>query len=306
MFHFSMNDLHKLTSRAHFPNEDRLTGPCLAHGAGRGRTVQAIDSLRLHWPEYLMEAGELSIYMFSVCAFATLSWHPASPIRQFIVGATPRRILMGLGTGTALFAIVMSPWGKQSGDHLNPAITLTFYRLGKLELSDMLFYCAGQFLGALAGMAVAAYVLGGALGNAAVHYAVTAPGAYGDAVAFVAEVIISFALMSTILSVSDHEKLSRYTPYFGAALVAAFTAFESPLSGGSANPARTFGPAIFASYWHALWIYFTAPPFGMLAAAEAFLILRGGVGPFCAKLHHANPKRCIFHHGYRPVFTFFG
>ena len=129
-----------------------------------------------------MEAVELSIYMFSVCAFATLSWYPASPIRQFIVGATPRRVLMGLGTGTTLIAIVMSPWGKQSGGHLNPAITLAFYRLGKLDLSDTLFYCAGQFLGALMGVAVASYVLGGTLGNTAVHYGVTAPGAYGDAV----------------------------------------------------------------------------------------------------------------------------
>ena len=196
--------------------------------------------------------------------------------------------------------------GKQSGGHLNPAITLAFYRLGKLELSDMLFLLRRAIPWCARGRGRRGTCPRRPLGNAAVHYAATAPGAYGDAVAFVAEVIISFALMSTILSVSDHEKLSRYTPYFGAALVAAFTAFESPLSGGSANPARTFGPAIFASYWHALWIDFTAPPFGMLAAAEAFLILRGGVGPFCAKLHHANPKRCIFHHGYRPVFTFFG
>ena len=221
MFQFRMNDLHKLTSRAHFPNEDRLAGLSLAHGAGRRLTLKAIDSLRLHWAEYLMEAGELSIYMFTVCAFATLSWHPASPIGQFIAGAMPRRIFMGLGTGTTLIAIVMSPWGKQSGGHLNPAIALAFYRLGKLELSDMLFYCAGQFLGALTGVAVGAYVLGGALGDAAVHYAVTAPGAYGDAVAFVAEVIISFALMSTILLVSERENLSRYTPYFAGALVAA-------------------------------------------------------------------------------------
>ena len=128
---------------------------------------------------------------------------------------------MGLATGTTLIAIVMSPWGKQSGGHLNPAIALAFYRLGKLELSDMLFYCAGQFLGALTGVAVGAYVLGGALGGAAVHYAVTAPGAYGDAVAFVAEVIISFALMSTILLVSERENLSRYTPHFAGTLVAA-------------------------------------------------------------------------------------
>ena len=64
----------------------------------------------------------------------------------------------------------------------------------------------------------------------------------------------------------------------------------------STNPARTFGPAFFASYWHALWIYFIAPPLGMLAGAEVFLAARGHKGPYCAKLHHHNNKRCIFRH----------
>ena len=64
----------------------------------------------------------------------------------------------------------------------------------------------------------------------------------------------------------------------------------------STNPARTFGPALFGSYWHALWIYFIGPPLGMLAAAEVFLLAREGNGPYCAKLYHHNDKRCIFRH----------
>jgi aquaporin Z len=64
----------------------------------------------------------------------------------------------------------------------------------------------------------------------------------------------------------------------------------------STNPARTFGAAVFASYWHTLWIYFIAPPSGMMAAAEVFLLAREGNGPYCAKLHHHKDKRCIFHH----------
>jgi aquaporin Z len=75
-----------------------------------------------------------------------------------------------------------------------------------------------------------------------------------------------------------------------------YIAFESPLSGTSTNPARTFGPAVYAGYWQALWIYFTAPPLGMLAAAQAFLWVRDNEGPHCAKLHHDNDKRCIFCH----------
>jgi aquaporin Z len=67
------------------------------------------------------------------------------------------------------------------------------------------------------------------------------------------------------------------------------------------NPARTFGSAFRGRYWHALWIYFAAPTLGMLVAAELFLRVRGGIGSYCAKLYHADDKRCIFRHGTHQV-----
>ena len=94
--------------------------------------LDAWASLRNHWPEYLMEAGEIALYMFLICAFATLLLHPASPLRQVIHSGLFRRVLMGFLVGSAVIAIIMTPWGKQSGGHFNPAITLTFYRLRKL------------------------------------------------------------------------------------------------------------------------------------------------------------------------------
>ncbi len=246
-----------------------------------------------------MEAGELAAYMLVTCTFATLVRHPASPLRHWIASEIPRRALWGLAMGATAIGIVMSPWGKQSGAHFNPAVTLTFYRLGKVAMWDAAFYVAGQFLGAICGVAVAAWVLRGALGNRDVRYAATTPGVYGTTVAFAAELMISFVLMSTILIVTNRERLARYTAYFVAALVALYYTFETPLSGMSANPARTFGSALRADYWQALWVYFAAPTAGMLGASEVFLRVRGGVGPYCAKLHHANNKRCIFHHGRR-------
>ena len=258
----------------------------------------ATSSLRFHWPEYLMETGEIAIYMFFACGFATLLQHPASPVRQLVVSSFSRRIAMGLAIGATVIAIVMSPLGKQSGGHFNPAITFAFYRLGKVASWDAFFYVAGQFLGAIAGVVIATYVLRGAPSNYAVRYAVTAPGVYGTAGAFLGELTISFILMATILLVTNRKTVARYTPYFVGALYAIFIAIETPLSGMSMNPARTFGSAFPASYWHALWIYFVAPTLGMLVAAEVFLRARRGIGPFCAKLHHANNKRCIFHHGF--------
>jgi len=102
--------------------------------------------------------------------------------------------------------------------------------------------------------------------------------------------------MFTVLISSNHNLFSCFTPYFVGALYAVFITVETPVSGMSMNPARTFGSAVLGRYWHALWIYFLGPTLGMLAAAELFLWTRGGVGPYCAKLHHANEKRCIFRH----------
>jgi aquaporin Z len=269
----------------------------------RSKAQNAIASLRLHWPEYLMEVAEMGLYLFLTCLFATLLQHPASPIRHLIPSGILRRAIMGAAVGATVFAIVMTPWGKQSGGHFNPAITFTFYRLRRVDFWDALFYGAAQFLGATGGVAIAAYILRDTPSHEAVRYAATLPGRYGDGVAFVAELAISFSLMATVLFTANHETLARYTPFFVGALYAIYITFETPLSGMSMNPARTFGSAFHASYWHALWVYFIAPTLGMLAAAEVFLRARSGVGPYCAKLYHANNKRCIFHCGYRPAGT---
>jgi aquaporin Z len=205
---------------------------------------------------------------------------------------------MGLAVGATVVAIIMTPWGKQSGGHFNPAITFTFYRLGKVRLWDALFYVVAQFAGATSGVAIASSVLRGAPQNEAVRYAATVPGIYGNGGAFVAELTISFTLMSAILFVSNHTSLAQFTPYFVGALYAMYITFETPLSGMSMNPARTFGSALYASYWPALWIYFIAPALGMLAGAELFLRTRGGAPPYCAKLYHTSDKRCIFHCGH--------
>jgi len=267
----------------------------------RSDGLSAIASIRHHWPEYLMEVGGLGLYLFVACVVATLLEHPASIVRQFFSSGVARRVLMGLVMGATVIAIVISPWGKRSGGHFNPAITFTFYGLGKVEFWDTWFYVIAQFLGATSGVALAKYMLRGALAHDAVRYAVTVPGMYGNTAAFVAELAISFFLMITVLFATNHKRLAPYTAYFVGVLIATYYTFEAPLSGMSTNPARTFGSALHANYWHALWIYFIAPSMGMLAAGEVFLRVRRGAAPYCAKLHHANNERCIFHHAQRQI-----
>jgi aquaporin Z len=210
------------------------------------------------------------------------------------MNTTGRRVLMGMAMAATAIAIVYSPWGKQSGAHLNPSITLTYFRLKKIELWDALFYVLSQFIGGIAGVMVAAALLGSWIADPAVNYVVTVPGPDGAAAAFAVEFLMGLVLMSAILHSSNHPSYSRYTGLFAGALVALYISLAAPISGMSMNPARTTGSAFGAHLWTAAWIYFTAPPLGMLAAAELFLWLKGHGGVFCAKLHHHNRKRCIF------------
>ncbi|HKW35980.1 MAG TPA: aquaporin [Candidatus Acidoferrum sp.] len=212
-----------------------------------------VTSLQLHWPEYTMELTEMGLYLFT-CIFATLFQHPASPIRHLLPNSIVRRAALGISVGATIVAIVLTPWGKQSGGHLNPAMTFTFYRLGRVEFWDAIFYGVAQFAGATAGVAIASALLLGAPGNPTIRYAATLPGLYGAGVAFIAEVAISCALMLTVLFASNHTVLCRYTPYCVGALYAIF-----------------------------------------------FLWVRDGNGSYCAKLHHASDKRCIFCRGTQHV-----
>jgi aquaporin Z len=252
-------------------------------------------ALRAHWPEYLMEAAELGLFMVSACLVVALLEHPSSPLRQALDDPLLRRFLIGAAMGLTAIAIVYSPLGKRSGAHFNPAVTLTFFRLGKIAPWDALFYVVSQFAGAVAGVLAARMLLGGGvLAHPSVNYVATVPGPAGIGVAFAAEVAISFGLMLVVLSVSNIKRLNRHTALFAGVLVATYITLEAPLSGMSMNPARSFGSAWPGAIWNALWIYFTAPTLGMLLAAEAYVRTKGAAAVLCCKLHHDNDQRCIF------------
>ncbi len=245
-----------------------------------------------------MEAAGLGAFMVAACLFTTLLEYPGWPLRQAIPSPLERRVLMGLAMGLTAIAIIHSPWGQQSGAHLNPSVTLAFLRLGKVHTWDALFYIVAQFAGGFAGVLLMAALLGASVAHPAVHYVVTAPGPHGTGVAFLAEFLISLGLMAAVLSVSNTRRLARFTGICAGALVALYIAVEAPLSGMSMNPARSLGSAVPARSWTALWVYFSAPPLGMLAAAELYLRRRGIEEVLCAKLHHHNDRRCIFRCGH--------
>jgi aquaporin Z len=261
------------------------------------RGIEAVlmtEILRGHWPEYLMEAALLGVFMIAAAAFTWLTHHPASPLASSLSAPLLQRLATGVLMGATAICLVHTRWGRRSGAHMNPSFTIAFWRLGKVHSWDLCFYIAAQFAGAVAGIAAAAVVLGAAVSSPPVRYVATVPGVSGAALAFGGEAVISFVLMLTVLVSSNTTRTMRLTPWFVGVLIAAYITIESPLSGMSMNPARTFGPAFVGRIWDSLWIYFIAPPLGMLLASELFVRRCGTHAVWCAKLHHANSERCIF------------
>jgi aquaporin Z len=274
--------------RASLPAAARTEALGVATAGARTRGLPA------HLPEYLIEAWGIGAFMLSAIGFTVLLEHAASPVRAALPDAAVRRGLMGLAMAGTALGLVYSPWGKRSGAHFNPAMTFTWWRLGKIETRDALAYGAAQLAGAVGGALVAGALLLGAPAHASVRFAVTLPGDAGLAAAFAAEAAISALLMFTVLTVSNRPGLNRFTGIFAACLIATYIALEAPISGMSMNPARTLGSAAGARVFDSLWLYFTAPPLGMLAAAELYVRTRGARAVLCAKLHHENRARCIF------------
>ena len=252
------------------------------------------DTFRRHWPEYLSEAAGLGLFMLSACSFAVVLSHPASPLATGVPSELIRRTAMGIAMGITCIAIVYSPAGRRSGAHLNPVMTLTFLRLGKVAPLDAVAYIVMQFAGGLCGALLSGAFWGRLVTAPPVQLAATVPGPAGVAAAFVVEVVISFVLMGGVLISSNQASLARWTGVFAGTLVAINILLTAHISGMSMNPARSLASAWPANVWTSLWIYFAAPPLGMLAAAECYIRLRGAARVFCAKLHHADGVPCIF------------
>ena len=106
-----------------------------------------------------MEAFGLGLFMVSACGFGAVLEYPGSAVHQILPSALFRRVLMGAAMGLTNVLNIYSPWGKQSGAHLNPATTLTFLRLGKVAPRDACGYVVAQFLGGVFGV----YVVGALL-----------------------------------------------------------------------------------------------------------------------------------------------
>lgn len=251
---------------------------------------------------YLMEGAELGALMLSTCVCGTLLYGIGSPLRYVALSGALRPVLMGAAVAATTFLIIRSPFGRRSGAHFNPAITLTYFWLGRVHRWDAACYLAAQFGGGIVGVLAARELLGMSLAAPPVHYVVTVPGSYGISAAFAGEYLLSGMLMGVVLYSSNHRVFVRFTPLFVALLTICYYTFSSSISGYSVNPARSFSSALFAWIWRGIWIYFLAPCAGMLSAAALYVWTMGRDRVYCAKVYHDMLSPCPFRCHFERVF----
>jgi aquaporin Z len=249
--------------------------------------------------EYLAEALGLGLFMVAAGLVATALDSPRSPLQDWLPDPDLRRVLGGVAMGLTAIGLIYSPWGKRSGAHMNPAVTLAFLALGKIRPRDAAFYALAQFAGGLVGVMLVVGLLGDAFSAPPVSYASTMPGPRGVTIAFLAEFAISCGMLLAILHVAGHPRHSGRAGLVAGLLVALYIGVEAPYSGMSMNPARSFASAAPGASFDNLWIYFVAPPLGMLFAARLHTWRRGADYAGCAKVVHDLSLPCI-HCGHEP------
>ncbi len=249
----------------------------------------------LHWPEYGAELLGTAFLVFVGLSAVTFDFSSGSPLATVLPDSGVRRLITGLLFAGSGSLVAISPLGKLSGGHINPAVSLAFWLQGKMHRHDLVGYIVGQFLGAALGARLVVLVWGDRA--ASVHNGITAPGmSYPIWSVFLFEVGLTFLLVLAIFLFVSRHRLMRWTPFMTWILVALIVWLEGPISGPSLNPARSFGPAVVSWFWKDQWLYYLAPPIGALLAVGLFrsLAMVGIDDVLTAKMFHVPHYRCVF------------
>ena len=228
-------------------------------------------SFQKNWKHYLQEAFGLAIFMISACLFTTLFESKGAYFHKLITTGVFRNIIIGLLMGGTALLIFYSPLTAPSGAHINPAVTISFWRLGKIGTADAIFYCIFQVMGGTLAVYLMQWIIGKPLTEMPVNSCATIP-LGGITAAAVTEFLIAFATMSMVLFTSHHAKLRKYTRVFAGCLVCLWVITAGPVSGFGMNPARSFASALPSNTWTGFWIYLLVPFAGMLLATVFFKI----------------------------------
>ena len=240
-----------------------------------------------HWRIWAAEAAGTALMVLAILCAAALALGEGAPLAEALPGRGARFLALGLLIGPAIALIAVSPLGRLSGAHINPAVTLGFFALGRVSRHDLAGYVAAQLAGGLAGAIAARLLLPedvlGSIGGAVTHPSVP------DAAAAALEAGMTALLLAVVLAFVSSERLARWTPLALVPLLAAIIWLGSPLTGASLNPARSEGPALAFSDLADLWLYLGAPCAGALIVGLAW---RLAPSPLTAKLFHDPRYPC--------------
>ena len=183
---------------------------------------------------------------------------PEIQVELLIVGASVAILIAGL---------ILSPPGRVTGGHMNPAISLAMWRFGVFPGAGVVPYIIAQLLGSVFGVLVARAVWGPVVAEPTVAYAVLQPGSgWSGAVLFVAETL-SMAFIVLLVGVClAVPRLAPFVPWIVGVAIGTAIAALGTSTGGSVNPARQFGPAILSGQTRFLWAYLLAPMVGAIIA----------------------------------------
>ena len=259
--------------------------PGAAHGAEADLSAGA--ALRRHWPEYAIEGGFL--FVFVLLAGLVSAWlQPAGAGSEIA-----HRVLTGLVLGGLVIAMIYSPWGRRSGSHMNPAITLAYLRLGKVGRWDGVFYIAAQVAGAFAAVLL--------LRNGSLLPATAAPAALAATIgpsnvwlAYATQFVLATVAMLLILFTSNHASFFRWTGIVYGLLVMLVVACAAPLAGFGMNAARLLAVDASSDLGMLRWLNLPPPLLGMQLAIDVYRLFTGRSQVLCAKLAHNTHGRCIF------------
>ena len=226
-----------------------------------------MSTIKSDWKLFAAEAIGTGLLLFFGLGIVIFNWGEGSPVANIIPSEPARRFVTGFLFGTVGCLVTISPVGKYSGAHINPAVTLAFWLRGKIRASTMIGYIIAQLIGGVLG--TIPLLLWGKQGES-VGYGITLPGEAGLKSAFIGEVVATACLIIYLYIFIGRKSLRNYTPYGIPVLYAILVWLEAPLSGCSTNPARSFAPALVAKNFTDHWIYWIAPIIGMIAVGLFF------------------------------------
>ena len=218
------------------------------------------------------EAALTTALLFCVASFVRWFIGP-SAVSRSAPDIHLELLFVGLAVALLIPALILTPLGKASGGHMNPAISFGMWWLGVFPRRAVIPYTIAQLAGSLLGVLLARAVWGPPVARAPVAYAVLRPApGWTNAALFPAEgacMAVIVVLVGLFLSV--HE-LTRLVPWLSGILVGAAITGLGAITGASLDPAREFGPAVLARQFGFLLSYLLAPIAG--AALAAWLIRR--------------------------------